>query len=168
MAGQLPSNGDGNGEGVPARRRPRAEGLLGGAAEPPAPRPVRAREAAPPAVRRAALVVAVEAAALTGLALVLLFLTLTSSPDSVGRALAEVVYVGLAAALLTAAAIGLWRVSGWVRGPVIVLQVLLAVLGWSLVTQADRPLLGVPLLVAAALEIYLLATPEARLAFFDR
>nr|WP_246407468.1 hypothetical protein [Modestobacter versicolor] len=142
--------------------------MLGGAAQPAAPRPQRSREAAPVAVRRAALVVALEAAALAGLALVLLFLTLTGSPDSVGRALAEVVYVGLAAALLTAAAVGLWRVSGWVRGPVIVLQVLLGVVGYSVAFQADLPLLGVPLLAAVALELYLLATPEARLAFFER
>ena len=120
------------------------------------------------AVRRAALVVAVEAVAAAVLALVLLFLTLTSSPDSVGRALAEVVYVGLAAALLAGGAVGLWRVSGWARGPVIVLQLLIAVLGYTMAFQADRPLWGVPLLAAAALELYLLATPEARLAFFNR
>jgi hypothetical protein len=113
-------------------------------------------------------VVAVEAAAAAVLALVLLFLTLTSSPDSVGRALAEVVYVGMAAALLGAGAVGLWRVSGWARGPVIVLQLLIAVLGYTAAFQGGRPLIGVPLLAAAALELYLLATPEARLAFFSR
>ena len=153
---------------VPGRRRSRAEGLLGGAAQPTAPRPQRTREPAPAAVRRAALVVAVEAAALAVLALFVLFLTLTGDPDSVGRALAEVVYVGLGAGLLAAGAVGLWRVSGWARGPVIVLQLLLAVVGYTMAFQADRPLWGVPLLAAAAIELYLLATPEARLAFFDR
>jgi hypothetical protein len=142
--------------------------LLGGAAQPSAPRPERTPTVAPGAVRRAALVVALEAAALTALALVLLFLTITSSPDSVGRALAEVVYVGLGAALLAAGAVGLWRVSAWARGPVIVLQLLLAVLGYTAAFQADRPLWGVPLLAVAALELYLLATPEARLAFLGR
>jgi hypothetical protein len=112
--------------------------------------------------------VAVEAAALAALAVFLLFLTLTSSPDSVGRALAEVVYVGLGAALLAAGAVGLWRVSGWARGPVIVLQLLLAVVGYTAAFQADRPLWGAPLLAAAAVELYLLATPDARLAFSDR
>jgi hypothetical protein len=119
-------------------------------------------------VRRAALVVALEAAAATVLAVVLLFLTLTGSPDSVGRALAEVVYVGLGAALLAAGAVGLWRVSAWARGPVIVMQLLLGVMGYTAAFQADRPLLGVPVLAAVALELYLLATPEARLAFFER
>jgi hypothetical protein len=164
VSGQVSSN-EGN---APDRRRPRAERLLGGAAEPSAPRPERAPSAAPVAVRRAALVVALEAVAATVLALLLLFLTLTSSPDSVGRALAEVVYVGLAAALLAGGAVGLWRVSGWARGPVIVLQLLIAVLGYTMAFQADRPLWGVPLLAAAAVELYLLATPEARLAFFNR
>ena len=119
-------------------------------------------------MRRAALVVAVEAAALGAVAVVLLVLTVTSDPDSVGRALATVVYVGLAAAFLAGAAVGLWRVSGWSRGPVVVLQLLLAVIGYSLAFQAERPLLGVPVLALVALEFYLLATPEARLAFLER
>ena len=169
MPGQI-SNDDGvsdDGGSAPGRRRPRAERLLGGAAQPVAPRPERPRTAAPAAVRRAALVVAVEAAAVGVLALVLLFLTLTGSPDSVGRALAEVVFVGAAAALLAAGAAGLWRVSSWARGPVIVLQLLLGVLGYTAAFQAGQPLIGVPLLAVAALELYLLATPEARLAFFQ-
>jgi hypothetical protein len=124
--------------------------------------------AAPGAVRTAALVVAVEAAAAAVLAVVLLVLTVTSSPDSVGRALAEVVYVGLAAVLLAGGAVGLWRVAAWARGPVIALQLLLGVLGYTAAFQADRPLIGVPVLAAVALVLYLLATPEARLAYLER
>jgi hypothetical protein len=119
-------------------------------------------------VRRAALVVALEAALLAALALVVLWLTLTGDPDSVGRALAEVVYIGLFAALLGGAAVGLWRVSAWARGPVVVLQLLLAVLGYTAAFEAERPLLGVPVLVLVATELYLLLTPEARLAFSRR
>jgi hypothetical protein len=158
----------GQGDGGAARRRPRAERLLGGAAEPSAPRPERPVAEAPPALRRAALLVGVEALALGVVAAVLLFLTLTSSPDSVGRALAEVVYVGLAAGLLAAAAVGLWRVKGWARGPVVALQILLAVLGYTLAFEADLPVLGVPVLALVAIVLYLLATPEARLAYLDR
>jgi hypothetical protein len=142
--------------------------LLGGAAAPTTPRAQAARPAAPAAVRRAALVVALEAAAVAALALVLLFLTVTGEPDSVGRALAEVVYVGLGAALLAAGAVGLWRVSAWARGPVVVLQLLLGALGYTAAFQADRPLIGVPVLAVVAVELYLLATPEARLAFYHR
>ena len=112
--------------------------------------------------------VALEAALLAAVALVLLWLTVTGDPDSVGRALAEVVYVGLGAGLLTAAAVGLWRVSGWARAPVVVLQVLLGLLGFSLAFQGGLPLIGVPVLVLVATVLYLLATPEARLAYFTR
>jgi hypothetical protein len=164
VSGQV-SQDEGN---APGRRRPRAEGLLGGAAQPSAPRPERRTTAAPTAVRRAALVVAIEALAAAVLAVVLLFLTLTGSPDSVGRALAEVVYVGMAAVLLAGGAVGLWRGAGWSRAPVIVLQLLLGILGYTAAFQAGQPLIGVPVLVAVAVELYLLATPEARLAFFQR
>jgi hypothetical protein len=164
VSGQV-SQDEGN---APGRRRPRAEGLLGGAAQPSAPRPERRTTAAPTAVRRAALVVAIEALAAAVLAVVLLFLTLTGSPDSVGRALAEVVYVGMAAVLLAGGALGLWRGAGWSRAPVIVLQLLLGILGYTAAFQAGQPLIGVPVLVAVAVELYLLATPEARLAFFQR
>jgi hypothetical protein len=164
VSGQV-SEDEGN---APGRRRPRAEGLLGGAAQPSAPRPERPATAVPPAVRRAALVVALEAVAAGVLALVLLFLTLTGSPDSTGRALAEVVYVAMAAALLAGGALGLWRAAGWSRAPVIVLQLLLGILGYTAAFQAGQPLIGVPVLAVVAVELYLLATPEARLAFFRR
>ncbi|MCW2696893.1 MAG: conserved rane protein of unknown function [Modestobacter sp.] len=153
---------------VPGRRvRPRVDSLLGAAAA-PGPERQRPQAEVPGAVRRAALVVAVEAAALAALALVLLWLTVTSEPESTGRALAEVVYVSLGAGLLGAAAVGLWRLSGWARGPVVVLQILLGLLGYTLAFEADRPLIGVPVLALVISELYLLLTPEARLAFFHR
>ena len=153
---------------VPGRRaRWRADSLLGGAAVEGAKRE-RPQGETPGAVRRAALVVALESAALVVLAVVLLWLTVTSEPESVGRALAEVVYVSLGAGLLGAAALGLWRLSGWARGPVVALQILLGLLGYTLAFEADLPLIGVPVLALVAVELYLLATPEARLAFSDR
>ncbi len=121
------------------RARSRTDSLLGGAAA-AGPRRQRPEAEAPGAVRRAALVVALEAAALAALALVLLWLTLTSDPDSTGRALAEVVYVGVGAGLL----------------------------GFNLAFAGDQPLIGVPVLVLVATELYLLLTPEARLAFYHR
>ncbi|SFO91016.1 hypothetical protein SAMN05660464_1500 [Geodermatophilus dictyosporus] len=152
-----------------ATRRPtRAERLFGAAAQ-PSTRPPRAPgPEAPVAVRRAALVAAVEAALLLGTALVVLWLTLTSDPDSVGRALAEVVYVGGFGVALAVAAAGLRRVAGWARGPVVVLQILLGLFGYSTAFPGQQPLLGIPLIVLALTELYLLATPEARLAFADR
>ena len=101
-------------------------------------------------------------------ALVLLWLTLTGDPDSVGRALAEVGYVAIFGVALAAAAAGLRRVAAWARGPVIVLQILLGLFGYSTAFPGGQPLLGIPLVVLAVTELYLLATPEARLAFLDR
>ncbi|WP_091380349.1 hypothetical protein [Geodermatophilus sp. DSM 45219] len=152
----------------PPRDRRRAERLLGGAAEPASPRPQQDRPAAPPALRRAALVAGVEAAGLALVALWLLFLTFTSTPDSTSRALAEVVYVSFFAVLLGAAAAGLWRVSPWSRGPVVFLQLLLGLLGWYSAFEWGGAWVGVPILVLVATELYLLATPEARLAFLER
>jgi hypothetical protein len=147
-------------------RRSRADRLLGGAADPGTPRPQSERAEAPVAVRRASLVVALEAALLLGGALVLLYLTITSTPESVGNAVAEVVYVAIFGVAMAAAAVGLWRVSPWARGPVVVLQLILAALGYSTAFTAERPEIGVPVLALVAVELYLLATPEARLAYF--
>ena len=111
---------------------------------------------------------AVEAGLLLAGALVLLWFTLTGDPDSLGRALAEVVYVGIFGVALAAAAAGLRRVAGWARGPVIVLQILLGLFGYSTAFPGGQPLLGIPLIVLALTELYLLATPEARLAYVER
>jgi hypothetical protein len=150
-------------------RRGRLDRLLGAEASAPQTSTARSpRPEAPPAVRRAALVVAVESAVLVAVAGVLLFLTLTSDADSVGRALAEVVYVLLGGAALAACAVGLWGARPWARGPVVVLQILLGVLGYTTAFDGGRPLIGLPVLALVATEIYLLATPEARLAYSER
>jgi hypothetical protein len=119
-------------------------------------------------VRWAAVVVGVEAAAVAVGAVVLLYLTLTSTPDSLPRALAEVVSVAAGAGVLAAAAVGIWRVSGWARGPVVVLQLLLGALAYTTAFEAHRPIVGIPVLALVAAELYLLMTPAARLAFFER
>jgi hypothetical protein len=149
-----------------ARRR-RADRLLGEAAAPAAPRPRRTAADVPPALRRAALAVGLEALLLGVVAAVWLVLTFVDEPSSVGRAIAEVVYFGLGAALLAAAAVGLWRRSAWARGPVIVLQVLLGLFGYQAAFTYDRPELGLPVLVLVAATLYLLLTPEARLAYLE-
>ncbi len=149
-------------------RRGWAERLLGGAAARTAPAPPRSTGQAPRSLRLAALLVGVEALALVGVAGTVLWLTLTGTPDSTGRALAEVVYVLLGAAALAAGAVGLRRVAGWARGPVVVLQLLLGLLGYVTAFDGGRPLLGVPLLACVAGVLWFLATPEARLAYAER
>ena len=146
----------------------RSDRLFGAAAQRSTPRPERPRTEAPRTLRWAAVVVGIEAAAIGAGALFLLYLVLTSTADSVSRAIAEVVVVGAGAILLAAAAVGLWRVASWARGPVVVLQLLLAALAYTTAFEAGQPAVGLPVLVLVALELYLLATPESRLAYLDR
>jgi len=154
--------------GVPPQPpRRRSERLLGGAAETAAPRPQRPRTEAPRTLRWAAIVVGIEAVALAVGALWLLYLTVTSTADSVAAALGEVVFVAAGAAVLTAAAAGLWRVAGWARGPVVVLQLLLAALAYT-AFQAGQAAIALPVVVLVAVELYLLATPESRMAYQER
>jgi hypothetical protein len=154
--------------GPPQPPRRGLDRLFGAAAETSTPRPRRARVAAPPALRWAAIVVAIEAAAVAVGALAWLWLTVTSTPDSLARALAEVVILALVAAGLAAAALGLSRVASWARGPVIAAQIFFGLSGFVAAFEAGRPLIGVPVLLVVAVELYLLATPEARLAYLDR
>jgi hypothetical protein len=114
------------------------------------------------------VVVGVEAAAIAFGALVVLYLTLTSTAISAASALAQVMLEFGGSIVLALCAVGLWRVAGWARGPVIVLQLLLAALAYTTAFEAGRPLVGVPVLALVAAELYLLATPEARLAYLER
>ena len=121
---------------------------------------------APRAVRWAALVVAVEVAALAAGMAGLLYLTATGSVASVGNAVGLAVVVAVLGIALGACAVGLRRVALWARTPVVVLQIILGMIGYTAAFQAGQPTFGIPVLVLVALELYLLATPEARLAFF--
>ncbi|WP_040338341.1 hypothetical protein [Candidatus Blastococcus massiliensis] len=145
-----------------------ADRLFGAVTPAPAPRPVVPGPEAPPSVRRAAVLVAVEGAGFVALALLLLWLTFAGEPDSVPRALAEVVLAGLVAAVLGAGAAGLWRLAGWARGPVVAVQIFLGLSGFVAAFQAGRPEIGLPILALVAGVLYLLMTPEARLAYLDR
>jgi hypothetical protein len=146
-------------------RRRGADRLLGEAAAPRAERPGRPAADVPAALRRAALAVGLEALLLGGVAVVWLVLTVVREPASVGRAIAEVVYFAIGAAALAACARGLWRRSSWARGPVVVLQILLGLLGYQAAFTYQRPEFGLPVLVLVAATLYLLLTPEARLAY---
>jgi hypothetical protein len=113
------------------------------------------------------VVVGIEAAALAVGALWLLYLVVSSTADSVAAAMGEVLFVAAGAALLAAAAVGLWRVAGWARGPVVVLQLLLAALAYT-AFQAGQTAIALPVVVLVAVELYLLATPESRMAYLER
>ena len=141
--------------------------LFGAAAEPSAPRPERDRADVPTALRWAAAVVGIQAAAIAVGAAAWLWLTLTSTPDSLGRAIAEVVILALVAAGLGAAAVGLARAAPWARGPVVAAQIFLGLCGYVAAFEAERPLIGLPMLLLVATELYLLATPGSRLAYLE-
>jgi hypothetical protein len=152
----------------PPQHRSTADRLLGAAAEPSARKPARDPEEAPRSVRWAAVVVGLEALAMGVLAGWLLVLTSGGSYTSLRSAVGEIVFVALAAAALAFVARGLWRVASWSRGPVVALQIFLGLFGFTAAFTYERPLIGLPLLVPVAVTLYLLATPEARLAFFRR
>lgn len=151
-------------DGGASRPRRRAERLLGATAEPSATRPQRVHREAPRSVRWAALVVAVQAAAAVAAAGVLIYLAIAGSGD-VGNDLALAATVAVFGVLLVVCAVGLWRVARWARSPVVAMQLILGFSGLTAITQAHSPAFGVPALALVAAEFYLLATPEARLAF---
>jgi hypothetical protein len=113
-------------------------------------------------------VVAVEAAAALAAAVVMGVVAAAGHVTSTGDALGIVVFALLAAGALAGCVRGLWRVASWARGPVVALQLLLALLGYTAAFTAQAPQVGVPMLAVAGVELYLLATPEARLAFAAR
>lgn len=111
--------------------------------------------------------VAVEAVVILAGTAVFAVATLVGQPDSFGRA-AFAVLIGLAAgAGLLRCAQALGRPEGWSRAPVIVCQLLLIPVGYTLAFQADLPAYGVPVLATCAAVLYLLLTPEARAAFLE-
>jgi hypothetical protein len=145
--------------------RRRAERLFGAAADGAAPRPPRPAGEAPRSLRWAAAVVGLEALAALAAAVVMAVLAAAGSVSSTGDAIGIVVFALLAAGVLAGCARGLWRVASWARGPVVALQLLLALLGYTAAFTAQAPQVGVPMLAVAAVELYLLATPESRLAY---
>ncbi|MDQ3716930.1 MAG: hypothetical protein M3381_13100 [Actinomycetota bacterium] len=122
---------------------------------------------APTALLRAAAIVALEGIAVVALGPILAVGgILMSRPDSLSRAWAEVVIAIATGALILFLARGLSQVAGWSRAPVIVIQILAAPVGYSLAFPSGQPLYGIPVIAAAATVLYLLFTPESKLAFF--
>ncbi len=119
--------------------------------------------ASPPrAVRIAAVIAAVQGAALAGLGLFEAGKTAFGRPTSSSGGLAVAVLALAGAVVLVLLARGLARGRGWSRSPMIVLQLLALPVGYSLAVPSGQPVYGVPVLILAAAELYLLFTPEAR------
>jgi hypothetical protein len=156
-------------DSVPSQHpRRRADRLLGAAVEAPTPRPERVRPEVPGTLRWSAALVGVEAAATGVLALAWLWLILTRDPERLAFAVGEMVVIALVAGGLGAAAVGLSRAASWARGAVVTAQIFFGLSGFVATFEAGRPLIGVPILAVVAGVLYLLATPESRLAYFRR
>jgi hypothetical protein len=95
-------------------------------------------------------------------------LVLTGHVAGVGNAFALAVTFLVLGLFLGAVAGGLWRVARWARSAAVAIQIILGLMGLTAISQAHSPAFGIPVLALVALEFYLLATPEARLVFFNR
>jgi hypothetical protein len=115
-------------------------------------------------VTRASLVVALEGAVLLLLGLGYGVAGLVGDPFDRTATLLEAVFAMVVGGLLLVVARGLSRVDGWSRSPAVVVQLLALPVGAGLV-QGQVWWAAVPVLLLAGTVLYLLATPEARLAF---
>jgi len=129
----------------------------------------RGSDPVPSEVCRAAAIVALEGVAVLALGPILLVGgILLGRPDSLSRAWAEVVLAIAAGTLILFLARALSKAAGWSRAPVLVIQILAMPVGYSLAFPSEQPLYGIPVLASGATVLYLLFTPAAQLAFFQR
>ncbi len=119
---------------------------------------------APPQIRAAVGILALESLALIAAVVVLVIKTITGNPDDVWRALLGAAFALLGAAVLALGARGIYHLRPPARTPVVVLQVLAIPVAYSLAFQAGRVEYGGPILLAALAVLYLLFTPPARAA----
>lgn len=117
---------------------------------------------APRAVRAAALLVAVEGAALVVLAVAEALSTLLGDPGDPALALVTAALAAAGGALLLWLARALARLRRAARSPVVVVQLIALPIGWNLISPSGRPELGVPVLLLAAAVLVLLGTAGAR------
>lgn len=122
-------------------------------------------DGAPGQVLWAAAIVALEGIALIVLGPILLIGGIVrSTADSLGRAWAEVGIAIAAGIVLLYLARALSQLATWSKGPIVVIQLLAAPVGYSLAIPSDQPRYGIPILVAVVTVLYLLFTTEARVA----
>ncbi len=123
--------------------------------------PVPAGPARPPLLIVLAVIVALEALLVTGLALWLLFELLTQKPQSYTTAVAITVLVALGAGWVIATLVGLLRLHAWARASIVTIQILMiAVAVGSFQGLVARPDLGWALLVPAVVAGVLALTPS--------
>ena len=115
-------------------------------------------------MRRAALLVALEAAALAVLGAVYAVASVLGEPTERLGAVLEGVFALVVAAALLAVARGLARARGWAWAPTITTQLFLLVVGAYLV-QGRAWFAAVPVLLLAVAVLSQLADPQARQSY---
>ncbi|MDP9496155.1 MAG: hypothetical protein M3P46_00480 [Actinomycetota bacterium] len=118
------------------------------------------------ALRRAALLVAVEGVALTLVAVAYALSPVLAQPEDRLGTVLEGLLALLAGAGVLAVARGLAAPRVWAFSPAIVTQLFLVVVAWGLL-QGRVYVLALPLLVLAAGVLYLLSRRESRDAYRD-
>ena len=121
----------------------------------------------PTPLRVAITVVMLQAAALTVIAAIVLVKTVIGHPDNVARAVLDALLALFGAAVLAACARGLVHLRPAARSQVVVIELLTAVVSFSLGFQAGLIQYGGPLMLSAVVVLYLLFTPPVR-AVLDR
>jgi hypothetical protein len=118
---------------------------------------------APRPVVAAAVLVAVEGAALLVLAVVNVVLTALDDAGSVPLALAGALLLAIFGGALLLLARALRALKPAARSPVVAVQIVALPVGWTLTSTNGRPEIGVPvLLLAIAVLVLLFATADAR------
>lgn len=106
--------------------------------------------------------IALEGVGLIGVGVFEAVKTAVSTATSVGGALWAAVLAAAAGALLIWLATAVARHRRWSRSPVVVIQIVLLPVGFSVGIQAHQLPYGVPILVLAVAILALFASPEAR------
>jgi hypothetical protein len=110
----------------------------------------------------AAVVAALEGAALAAWGIGMVVLGIVGNPDSPQQAEAGGLTVLALAAMPLAAAYGLWRARRWSRGPVLIIQLVALPVAWTMIQAGGGLIAAGSLLGAAALtELVLLVHPAA-------
>jgi hypothetical protein len=117
-------------------------------------------------VRRAAVLVVVEGGALVLLGAGYGVAAVVGDPFDRTATLLQAGFTVVVGLLVLLVARGLLRTAGWSRSPAVVLQLLALPVGVGLV-QGEVWYAAVPVLLLAAAVLYLLATPQARVAFIE-
>ncbi len=115
--------------------------------------------AAPPAVRGAGLLVAVQGAAALVMAAVLLVRGIAGADQRVVNGLGTAVFFVLVGAVVLAAGRALTVGRRWGRGPAVITQLLLLPVAWYLTVDSHRPGFGIPAGIVALAVLGLLFSP---------